>query len=73
MCGIYLYLCVFRVFEMVSQSPYKSFILTNNLLMNLFESSADICMHTQASVMVKFTCNLYSVFSHISSKHFKAY
>ena len=61
------------VFELVSQFPYKPFILTNDLLMNLFESPADICIHTQASVMVKFTCNLYSVFAHISRKHFKVY
>ena len=45
----------------------------NDLLMNSFESSLNICMHTQASVHVKFTCNLYSLFSHISSKYFKVY
>ena len=39
--------------------------------MNSFESSLDIYMHTQASELVKFTCNLYSVFTHISSKTFK--
>ena len=40
------------------QLVFQTFYFINDLLMNSFESSLDICMHTQAYVLVKFTCNL---------------
>ena len=55
------------------QLVFLTFYFINDLSMNSFESSLNIRTHTQASLHVKFTCNLYSLFSHISSKYFKVY
>ena len=52
---------------------FKHFTFIDDSLMNSFKTSLDICMNMQVSLLVKFTSNLYSVFSLISSKHFQVY